>query len=382
MIIKNARIFDGEKFIDKNTVLIEDKTIKKILNENELSQKEISDNEIIDIQGMVLSPGFIDLQLNGCGGVLFNDDTSENALKIMNETNKKFGCTSFLPTLITSPDNKILNALEVLKNIDNPEEIGVLGLHIEGPYISVEKKGIHRSEYIRILSDEIIQKIADSGKEITRLITIAPEKAKIEHLKTLRKAGIKINMGHSNATYDQCLEKKEYYDGGTHLYNAMSPLESRNPGLVGFLFNDNELSAGIIVDGFHSEFPAVEIAKKIMKNRLYLITDAVSPAGTTDMKEFMFEGNRVLYQNGKCISPEGTLGGSALVMIDGVKNLVQKVNQPLEEALRMATSYPAKFISVEDRYGYIKEGFIADLTYFDDNFKIKGTISKGNLQTY
>lgn len=382
MIIKNARIFDGEKFINKNTVLIEDKTIKKILNENELSQKEISDNEIIDIQGMVLSPGFIDLQLNGCGGVLFNDDTSENALKIMNETNKKFGCTSFLPTLITSPDNKILNALEVLKNIDNPEEIGVLGLHIEGPYISVEKKGIHRSEYIRILSDEIIQKIADSGKEITRLITIAPEKAKIEHLKTLRKAGIKINMGHSNATYDQCLEKKEYYDGGTHLYNAMSPLESRNPGLVGFLFNDNELSAGIIVDGFHSEFPAVEIAKKIMKNRLYLITDAVSPAGTTDMKEFMFEGNRVLYQNGKCISPEGTLGGSALVMIDGVKNLVQKVNQPLEEALRMATSYPAKFISVEERYGYIKEGFIADLTYFDDNFKIKGTISKGNLQTY
>lgn len=382
MIIKNARIFDGEKFINKNTVLIEDKTIKKILNENELSQKEISDNEIIDIQGMVLSPGFIDLQLNGCGGVLFNDDTSENALKIMNETNKKFGCTSFLPTLITSPDNKILNALEVLKNIDNPEEIGVLGLHIEGPYISVEKKGIHRSEYIRILSDEIIQKIADSGKEITRLITIAPEKAKIEHLKTLRKAGIKINMGHSNATYDQCLEKKEYYDGGTHLYNAMSPLESRNPGLVGFLFNDNELSAGIIVDGFHSEFPAVEIAKKIMKNRLYLITDAVSPAGTTDMKEFMFEGNRVLYQNGKCISPEGTLGGSALVMIDGVKNLVQKVNQPLEEALRMATSYPAKFISVEEIYGYIKEGFIADLTYFDDNFKIKGTISKGNLQTY
>lgn len=382
MIIKNAKIFDGEKFIDKNTVLIEDKTIKKILNENELSQKEISDNEIIDIQGMVLSPGFIDLQLNGCGGVLFNDDTSENALKIMNETNKKFGCTSFLPTLITSPDNKILNALEVLKNIDNPEEIGVLGLHIEGPYINVEKKGIHRPEYIRILSDEIIQKIADSGKEITRLITIAPEKAKIEHLKTLRKAGIKINMGHSNATYDQCLEKKEYYDGGTHLYNAMSPLKSRNPGLVGFLFNDNELSAGIIVDGFHSEFPAVEIAKKIMKNRLYLITDAVSPAGTTDMKEFMFEGNRVLYQNGKCISPEGTLGGSALVMIDGVKNLVQKVNQPLEEALRMATSYPAKFISVEDRYGYIKEGFIADLTYFDDNFKIKGTISKGNLQTY
>lgn len=382
MIIKNAKIFDGEKFIEENAVITEGKLIKKVLKSSELTQDEINGNEVIDINGMVLSPGFIDLQINGCGGVLFNDDISMEALKIMNETNKKFGCTSFLPTLITSPDEKIEKSLELIKANKDKEEIGVLGLHIEGPYISVEKKGIHRLEYIRVLSDEMIKKIADAGPEVTKIITIAPEKAEVRHLKTLKNAGINIAVGHSNATYEECMEKKEYFNCATHLYNAMSPLESRKPGVIGFLFNNDTTNCGIIVDGFHMEFPAVEIAKKILKERLYLVTDAVSPAGTTDMKEFMFEGNRVLYENGKCISPSGTLGGSALVMSEGVKNLVEHVNVSLEEALRMATSYPAKAVSVNDRYGYIREGYIADLTYFDKDYKVKGTVAKGNLTEY
>ena len=382
MIIKNAKIFDGEKFIEENAVITEGKLIKKVLKASELTQDEINGNEVIDINGMVLSPGFIDLQINGCGGVLFNDDISMEALKIMNETNKKFGCTSFLPTLITSPDEKIEKALELIKANKDKEEIGVLGLHIEGPYISVEKKGIHRPEYIRVLSDEMIKKIADAGPEVTKIITIAPEKAEVNHLKTLKNAGINIAVGHSNATYEECMEKKEYFNCATHLYNAMSPLESRKPGVIGFLFNNDTTNCGIIVDGFHMEFPAVEIAKKILKERLYLVTDAVSPAGTTDMKEFMFEGNRVLYENGKCISPSGTLGGSALVMSEGVKNLVEHVNVSQEEALRMATSYPAKAVSVNDRYGYIREGYIADLTYFDKDYKVKGTVAKGNLTEY
>lgn len=383
MILKNGKIFDGEKFIDKNTVILENDKIVSILYENELDEKILKNNEVIDLQGMTLSPGFIDLQLNGCGGVLFNDEITRKTLEIMNETNKKYGCTSFLPTLITSPDEKIIKAIELIENMEDKENIGVLGLHIEGPYISVEKKGIHRPEYIRILSDEIVDRISKSGYDNIKIITIAPEKAKIEHLKNLKKGGIKINMGHTNATYEECLEKKEYFDGATHLYNAMSPLESRKPGVIGFLFNDDKIEAGIIVDGFHMEFAAVEIAKKIMKERLYLVTDAVSPAGIDTMTEFVFEGNRVVYKDGKCQSPDnGSLGGSALVMIDGVKNLVERVNVDMEEALRMATSRPAKAISIDDRYGYIKEGYIADLTYFDNQFRVKGTISKGMLKKY
>ena len=382
MIIKNAKIFDGEKFTDKDAVIIKDKKIKKVTNASELSEEELKNHEVVDINGMILSPGFLDLQINGCGGVLFNDDISRKALEIMNETNKRFGCTSFLPTLITSPDEKIEKALDLMKEMQDKEEIGVLGLHIEGPYISVEKKGIHRPEYIRILSDEMIQKIADAGPEVTKIITIAPEKAKVEHLKTLKNAGLNIAVGHTNATYEECMEKKEYFNCATHLYNAMSPLESRNPGVIGFLFNNDTTNCGIIIDGFHMEYPSAEIAKKILKERLYLVTDAVSPAGTDNMTEFMFEGNKVFYKDGKCFSPTGTLGGSALVMIDGIKNLVEHVHVSQEEALRMATSYPAKAISVDDRYGYIKEGYTADMTYFDENYKVKGTIAKGNLTEY
>lgn len=382
MIIKNAKIFDGEKFIKENTVVVENKKIKKVIKEADLTKEDTENQEVLDIKGMTLSPGFLDLQLNGCGGVLFNDDISEKTLEIMNETNKKYGCTSFLPTLITSPDEKIEKALNLMKGPKNREEIGVLGLHIEGPYISVEKKGIHRPEYIRVLSDEMIQKIADSGPEVTRIITIAPEKAEIKHLETLKKAGINIAIGHTNATYKECVEKKDYFNCATHLYNAMSQLGSREPGVIGFLFNNDTTNCGIIVDGFHMDFASVEIAKKILKDRLYLVTDAVSPAGTDNMTEFMFEGNKVFYKDGKCFSPTGTLGGSALVMIDGIKNLVEHVHVSQEEALRMATSYPAKAISVDDRYGYIKEGYTADMTYFDENYKVKGTIAKGNLTEY
>ena len=382
MIIKNAKIFDGEKFIGENAVVLEGKFIKKIVNFSLIDKKELENQEVIDVEGMILSPGFIDLQINGCGGVLFNDDISREALEIMNETNKRYGCTSFLPTLITSPDEKIEKAIELVKGMEDKEEIGVLGLHIEGPYISVEKKGIHRSEYIRVLSDEMIEKIAKAGPEVTRIITIAPEKAKVEHLKKLRDAGINVAIGHTNATYEECVEKKEYYNCGTHLYNAMRGLDSREPGVVGFLFNNDTTNCGIIVDGLHIDFASVEIAKKIMKDRLYLVTDAVSPAGTDNMTEFMFEGNRVLYRDGKCISPEGTLGGSSLVMIKGVQNLVEEVHISLEEALRMATSYPAEAVAIDEKYGFIKEGYFADLTYFDEKFNVKGTISKGKLTRY
>lgn len=382
MILKNAKIFDGEKFIKETVVVLENDKIKKILCESELTDEILKDEKIVDLEGKILSPGFIDLQLNGCGGVLFNDAITRETLEIMNETNKKYGCTSFLPTLITSPDEKIEEALNLIKNMKDKEQIGVLGLHIEGPYISLEKKGIHRPEYVRVLSDKIIDKIADAGYDVTKIMTIAPEKGKVEHLKKLRQSGIKLNMGHTNANYDECVEKKEYFDGATHLYNAMSQLQSRNPGAVGFVMNDDKVMAGIIVDGYHMTFSAVEIAKKIMKDRLYLVTDAVSPAGIDTMTEFMFEGNRVFYKDKKCQSAEGTLGGSALVMIEGIENLVKKVHLTIEEALKMATSLPAKAISVEDRYGYIKEGYVADLTFFDEKYKVKGTVAKGQLKLY
>lgn len=379
MILKNCRIFDGNSFIKESAVIIENDKVVKIISNEEISN--YNDEKIIDLNNSLLSPGFIDLQLNGCGGVLFNDSITRETLVTMNETNHKYGCTSFLPTLITSSDEKVIKSLELINNLSDMEEIGVLGLHIEGPNISLEKKGIHNPEYIRILSDEMIDKIVSYGPKVTKIITMAPEKAKSKHLKKLQDAKIKPAIGHTFAKYQECEEKEEYFKNATHLFNAMSEFGSREPGVVGYIFDKKDIYSGIIADGFHCDYASIRIAHDLLKNKLYLVTDAVSPAGT-DMKEFIFEGNRVFHENGKCFGEDGTLGGSALVMNSGVRNLVQHVKLPVEEALRMATSYPAKAISVDDRYGYISPGYIADLVILTDNFDVLGIVAKGKYKKF
>ena len=379
MILKNCRIFDGNSFIKDTAVLIEKDKIVKTLSESELSN--YTDTEMLDLNNAVLSPGFIDLQLNGCGGVLFNDDISRKTLEIMNETNQKYGCTSFLPTLITSPDEKIIKSLELIDNMPDMEDIGVLGLHIEGPNISLEKKGIHNPAYIRVLSDDMVDRIASSGNKTVKIITMAPEKAEPRHLEKLKNAKIHVSIGHTFAKYTECETKKDYFKNATHLFNAMTEFGSREPGVVGFIFDKKDIYAGIIADGFHCDYASIRVAHGVLKDKLYLVTDAVSPAGT-DMKEFIFEGKRVFHENGKCFGEDGTLGGSALVMNDGVRNLVKHVGLPVEEALRMATSYPAKAISSEDRYGYVKSGYIADFAILNDDFDVLGIVAKGKYKKF
>ena len=161
----------------------------------------------------------------------------------------------------------------------------------------------------------------------------------------------------------------------------MRPFDSREPGVVGYLLDNKNMNCGIIVDGLHASFPSVRVVKEVLKSKLYLVTDAVSPMGT-NMEYFMFEGHKVYYKDGRCATETGTLGGSALDMITGIKNLVKEVKISEEEALRMATSYPAKAVQVDDRYGYIKEGYIADLTYYNEDFVVEGTIAKGQLTKY
>ncbi len=371
--LKNAKIYTGQGLVEGKVVLIEGNKIKDILDE---APENI---EIIDLEGKIIAPGFIDLQLNGCGGVNFNDEISIETFKLMHETNLKTGTTSYLPTLITTSDANIEKALELVDKNEGLENVGVLGLHIEGPYISIPKKGIHNPKYIRVMSDEIIAKIAKAGKKVTKIMTIAPENAKVEHLKVLKDSGIKLAFGHTNATYEDAMEKIEYFEMVTHLFNAMSSFTSREPGVVGAIFDYKNLDCGIIIDGVHCHYKSAKIAKDILKEKLFLVTDAVAPVGT-NMEYFIFEGNKVLYKDGKCISPDGTLGGSALTMIEGVKNLVEHVGLTLEEALLMASTYPAKAINVDNEYGYIKKGYFADIVIMDENLNITNMIVKGKLQ--
>ena len=369
----NAKIYTGEGIVTGKTVIINGDKIEKIVDQ---APEGV---ETIDLKGKILTPGFIDLQLNGCGGVNFNDEISMETFKLMHETNLKTGTTSYLPTLITTSDANIEKALELVDTTPALENVGVLGLHIEGPYISVPKKGIHNEKYIRVMADEIINKIAQKGSKVTKIMTIAPENAKVNHLKALNDSGIKLAIGHTNATYEEVMEKIEYFKMVTHLFNAMSAFTSREPGVLGAIFDYKNLDCGIIIDGVHCHYKSAKIAKDILKEKLFLVTDAVAPVGT-DMEYFIFEGNKVLYKDGKCISPDGTLGGSALTMIEGVQNLVNHVGVTLEEALLMASTYPAKAINVDHSYGYVKDGYFADLVVLDENLKITNMIAKGKLR--
>lgn len=375
--IINGELFIGNKFYTGKALIIDGERIVDIVAQNELAT--IYENiETIDAEKGYVTPGFIDLQLNGCGGVLFNDDISLETLDTMHKTNLKSGCTSFTPTLITTGDESIEKALELVKGIENKGKYGVVGLHIEGPYISLEKKGIHNPKFIRKADKVMIDKIVEAGKENVRIVTLAPENTDKEVISKLNAAGIHVAVGHSNATYEEVKEKEGFgITLATHLYNGMSSFNHREPGVVGAVF-DSDIKAGVIADGFHCHYSAIKSAIKIMGERLFLVTDAVAPVGT-NMEYFYFEGNKVFYKDGKCFGEDGTLGGSALTMDAGVRNLVKYCDITLEEAVRMATLYPAKAVNIDNEYGKLQPGYFADIVFLDKHLNLKKVIAKGKL---
>ena len=375
--IINGELFIGNKFYTGKVLIIDGERIVDIIPQEELTTT-YGNIETIDAENSYVTPGFIDLQLNGCGGVLFNDDISLETLDTMHKTNLKYGCTSFTPTLITTGDESIEKAIELVKGIENKGKYGVVGLHIEGPYISLQKKGIHNPKFIRKADEAMIDKMVEAGKENVRIVTLAPENSYKKIISKLNAAGIHVAVGHSNATYEQVKEKEGFgITLATHLYNGMSSFNHREPGVVGAVF-DSDIKAGVIADGFHCHYSAIKSAIKVMGERLYLVTDAVAPVGT-DMEYFYFEGNKVFYKDGKCFGEDGTLGGSALTMDAGVRNLVKYCDITLEEAVRMATLYPAKAVNIDNEYGKLQPGCFADIVFLDKHLRLKKVIAKGEL---
>ena len=373
--LTNCTIYTAKETLTEHAVVIENDKIKKIILTSELA----SNIKKVDLNGANLCAGFIDLQINGCGGVMFNGDTSEKTLEIMQAANLQSGCTSFLPTLITSPDEDMQNALKAARTFIESSKNTVLGLHLEGPFLSLEKKGIHPSEFIRQPNQKLIDLICDNADVVTK-VTIAPENVPTEIITQLTNAGIVVSVGHSDASYAQT---KSAIESGasfaTHLFNAMRPIAGREPGVLGAVY-DHDIYAGIIVDGFHVAYPNVRISKKIMGDKLILVTDATAPAGA-DIEAFDFVGTTVYYKDGKCFGEDGTLGGSAVTMIESIEQCVKFVGIELAEALRMATLYPARAISVEEKLGSIEVGKIANLAIFTNDYKVTATVVNGNYQS-
>ncbi|WP_261884726.1 N-acetylglucosamine-6-phosphate deacetylase [Vibrio pomeroyi] len=373
--LSNCKIYTGSDVLTDHAVVIENELIKKVCPISELPEGI----EVRNLDGANLSPGFIDLQLNGCGGVMLNDEITANTMQIMHKANLKSGCTSFLPTLITSSDEDMRAVITAAREYHNQYQNQSLGLHLEGPYLNVAKKGIHSVDHIRKSDNEMIELICENSDLVAK-VTLAPELNDPEHIERLQKAGVVVSIGHTNATY---AEARQGFESGitfaTHLFNAMTPMVGREPGVVGAIYDTPEVYAGIIADGFHVDYANIRIAHKIKGEKLVLVTDATAPAGA-DMEYFIFVGKKVYYRDGKCVDENGTLGGSALTMIEAVQNTVEHAGIALDEALRMATLYPATAIGVESKLGRIKKGMVANLAVFDRDFNVKATVVNGQYE--
>ncbi|WP_204139455.1 N-acetylglucosamine-6-phosphate deacetylase [Halomicronema sp. CCY15110] len=378
LALTNCRIYTGLEGLEGFALLIECDRIQGLTTAADLP----ADCERVDLGGASIAPGFIDLQLNGCGGVMFNDAIAAATLDIMHQTNLRSGTTSFLPTLITTSDADMQAAMTVVQAYRQNHPHSVLGLHLEGPYLNPKRKGIHNGRYVRSPDAEMIAAIAEAGPETVRLVTLAPEMATAADMAPLTQAGIVVSAGHTNANYGQAVEGfSQGVTMATHLFNAMSPWQSRQPGMVGAVLDQSDIYAGIIADGHHVHFTSLALAHKLKGDRLLLVTDATPPAGT-DMDSFIIGGQRVYYRDGKCVSAEGTLGGSALTMIAAIANCVHHVGIPLPEALRMASGYPAQAIHVADQYGQLAPGYVANVSIFDSALRLLGVVDRGHLQLF
>ncbi|SFC39142.1 N-acetylglucosamine-6-phosphate deacetylase [Pragia fontium] len=376
--LTHCRIYTGHDILDNHAVIVANGMIQRVCLQSELP----SDIEIKDLQGAILAPGFIDVQLNGCGGVQFNDSLdaiSIKTLEIMQQANEKSGCTSYLPTLITSSDEFMKYAIDVMRDYLNSHANQALGLHLEGPYLSVAKKGTHNPDFIRKPDQSMIDYLCQNADVITK-ITLAPEQVDSRYIRQLTEAGIIVSAGHSNATYE---EARTGFAAGisfaTHLYNAMPAITGRAPGLMGAIFDTPEIYTGVIADGHHVAWSSIRNAKRLKADKLLLVTDATAPAGA-NIDHFIFAGKPVYYRNGICVDENGTLSGSALTMIEAVANSVQYIGIPLDEAIRMATLYPARAMGVSKKLGSIETGKVANLTAFTHDFKITHTWVNGSLK--
>lgn len=374
----NSVIYTAKDVLYGHAVVIENDKIQAIIREEQLAD----DIQRIDLQGHNLTAGFIDLQLNGCGGVMVNSEPTVHTFEVMQQTNLRSGTTSYLPTFITAPDEGMKQVVSAMREYLQKYQNQALGLHLEGPYLSVEKKGVHRAEYIREISPEMKQFLCDNADVITK-ITLAAENPTAKAIPDFVKSGIIVSVGHSNATYE--VAKQAFASGATfatHLHNAMSPISSgRTMGVVGAVLDSDDVYTGVIVDGLHVEFGNVKIAKRAKGDKLCIVTDATAAAGS-DIEQFDFVGTTVYVRDGKCYDANGTLGGASITMIESVKNAVEKVGIPLDETLRMCNYYPAKAIGVDDRLGSIDVGKIANLTAFTNRFEVIGCAVNGEWNAF
>lgn len=363
-------LFNGNEILNNVSMTVENGIITAIETGNKATDG-------VKLTGLV-SPGFVDVQVNGGGGVLFNQDPSLQALQTMVQGHAIYGTTAMLPTLITDELPVIERAADAMAEAISQGTAGIIGIHFEGPHLSEPKRGIHSSSFIRPVSDKELAQYCrqDLGKVI---VTVAPENVPADIIAELVKQGVHVCLGHSNATAD-VVEKalQAGATGFTHLYNAMSPLTSREPGMVGVALNDNNSYCGLIVDHHHVHATSCQLAIKAKGwQRIMLVTDAMAHVGS-DITSLPYLDTEIIREGDKLALPNGTLAGSALDMASAVRNTHQDLGVPLIDSLNMASATPAAFLGLEQQLGKLAIGYPADFVVLDENQRVQSTWIGGN----
>lgn len=363
----NARMVlpDGER--SDRCLIIEDGRIAAI------GEKVPDGAEQIDLGGALLLPGFIDVQVNGGGGRLFNDDPSLDTIATMAAAHRRFGTTGLLPTLISDDFSVISRAIEAVDEAIDAAVPGILGIHIEGPFLSNKRRGIHLASMLKPFDDRFVEVVCCSRRGKT-LVTVAPECITPDQIRHLVDSGVIVSAGHSDADYETVRAAIDAgMTGFTHLFNAMSQLTNRAPGMVGAALEDRSTYAGIIVDGHHLHPATFRVAVNAKgPDRLMLVTDAMPTVGAEE-DEFMLQGRSIRRDGDRLVSKEGVLAGSTLTMAAAVANAIDQGRLDLISAVRMASRTPARFLGLGGERGAIEVGLSADLVAMTDNFHVSRT---------
>jgi len=352
-------VFDGAIAHRNAAVIIVDDLIERVVRHDELP----GDLPIYELPpGVWLAPGFIDLQVNGGGDVLFNDAPTPQTIRQIVAAHRRFGTTALLPTLISDSSAKMNSAVAAVDELSDIEP-GVLGIHLEGPFLSPEKAGVHAPRYLRHPTADDLDLITARRRGVT-LVTLAPEQVPPDFIGKLTRAGVRVALGHSMATYEQTREAiTAGVTGFTHLFNAMRGLESREPGPIAAALDCADVWYGLIVDGVHVAPAMLRLALR-GRGRPILVTDAMPPVGGT-RPTFTLNGDKISVRDGRCARQDGRLAGSCLDMASAVRNCVRLLGASPTDALRFASTHPAEFLGLDTKLGRIASGLRADLVAID-----------------
>ncbi|WP_085904664.1 N-acetylglucosamine-6-phosphate deacetylase [Kiloniella majae] len=362
--LTNAHVFTGAEWLDAATVIIDNAVIDAVGDSIKIPDDV---DRIQDLNGAKLVPGFIDVQVNGGGGVMFNQDTSPVGLRCIAQAHRRYGTTGMLPTLITDDRPIMESAISAVQETVDNNEPGILGIHLEGPYLNQVRKGVHQEDKIRPMESDALDLLSGltGGKT---LVTLAPEKNTPGTIQQLVERGVLVAAGHTAGVYDDYQAAfSEGLSCFTHLFNAMTPMDSREPGAVGAALDHDDSWCGLIVDGYHVHPATLRNAIKAKKHgKMMLVTDAMATVGS-DQGFFELYGQKIYSREGRCTTAEGVLAGAHLDMATAVRNSVEMLNLSCDEALRMASLYPAEFLGLGNELGRIEKGYRASMASLDDS---------------